>query len=356
MQGSTDRFDLHNPPPNLNLPPPKMVSSLVILTDEYNWKDFVCRNCGSRQKQPTKSLTSIMLWRAKPPGINQKGSTSKSWRNLNLRLTTSSKWSRQRKRPTWAILKWGKFSEKRKSLRCLISVAFRIAQQGLMDPSKTQMQSPLGFVPPFNANVSPFSMHPPFAAPPGWNNWQNQTANDPSKMNDSKIDPKILATASEWTEHRAPDGRCYYYRAASAESTWERPQALKDLDQARMAQSFPPSNGQPALLSQGNVVFDNSGSMVNKQRQAELEAEKEKKRKEEAEKAKLAMKPLDKSRPISSTPIPGTPCKSIYIFLCEYIWQLLCLRVCCVDRRQQSVLLQSVNKKLSLGEAWRSDW
>lgn len=61
---------------------------------------------------------------------------------------------------------------------------------------------PMPFVPQFNANVSPFAMHPPFTAP-SWNNWQAQAPNDPSKMfNDSKIDPKLIAAAGEWTEHR----------------------------------------------------------------------------------------------------------------------------------------------------------
>lgn len=72
---------------------------------------------------------------------------------------------------------------------------------------------------------------------------------------------------------------------------------------------------QPPVLSQGNVTFDNSGNMItqvnnafNKQNSlADLEAEKERKRKEDVEKAKQAAKPQDKSRPISSTPISGTP-------------------------------------------------
>jgi transcription elongation regulator 1 len=165
-----------------------------------------------------------------------------------------------------------------------------------MDPS----QVPVQFVPQFNASVPPFAMHPPFnTAPPQWGNFQ-----DPTKIfNDSKIDPKILAKAQEWTEHRAPDGRPYYYNAGIQQSTWERPQALKDLDEARMAQrALPPV--QPLMMTQGNVTFDSSGQMINKQRQAELEAEK--KRKEEAEKAKSA-KPIDKTRPISSTAISGTP-------------------------------------------------
>lgn len=181
----------------------------------------------------------------------------------------------------------------------------------LIDPSKQQLPGQMAFVPPFNANVSPFAMHPPFATAPPWANWQVGAPNDPSKMfADSKIDPKITAKASEWTEHRAPDGRTYYYNASRAESTWERPQALKELDEAiAMSRSLPPPNLQPPpMMTQGNVTFDSSGFMVNKQRQAELEAaEKERKRKEDAEKARLAAKPLDKSRPISSTPISGTP-------------------------------------------------
>lgn len=190
----------------------------------------------------------------------------------------------------------------------------------MIDPSKQQMPGQMAFVPPFNANVSPFAMHghPPFATAPPWAGagWpaQGGLPHDPSKMfNDSKIDPKVIAKAAEWTEHRAPDGRTYYYNASRAESTWERPQAMKELDDARiaMSRSLPPPNLQPPMmLTQGNVTFDSSGGMINsanKQRLAELEAEKERKRKEDAEKAKIASKPLDKSRPISSTPISGTP-------------------------------------------------
>ena len=180
-----------------------------------------------------------------------------------------------------------------------------------------QAQSQLSFVPQFNAGVSPFTLHPPFNAPP-WNNWQAHAPNDSSKMyNDSKIDPKILARATEWTEHRAPDGRPYYYNASHGESTWERPQALKDFDEARIAANrvITPVNLQPQqqalILTQGNITFDNSGNMVNnvvnnQNRQLDLETEKERKRQEE-EKAKQANKPQDKSRPISSTAIQGTP-------------------------------------------------
>lgn len=164
--------------------------------------------------------------------------------------------------------------------------------------------------PPFNANMPPFGMAPPFN--PQWNPQFGPPPIDPAKIFDNKIDPKVLAKAAEWSEHRAPDGRPYYYNAQRGESVWERPQALKELDEARTAfMHQPPPHMQPPLLTQGNITFDPSGSMMKPgapmNKQAEMAtaaaAEKEKKKREEMEKAKQAAKPQDKSRPISSTPI-----------------------------------------------------
>lgn len=42
-----------------------------------------------------------------------------------------------------------------------------------------------------------------------------------------------MARAAEWSEHRAPDGRPYYYHAMRGESVWEKPQPLKDLEGRR---------------------------------------------------------------------------------------------------------------------------
>lgn len=177
----------------------------------------------------------------------------------------------------------------------------------------------------------------------------------------TEIDPTVAAKASEWTEHKAPDGRPYYYNASKGESVWEKPQAIKDMEMAKLAvynarqkpkvippfiappippqmpiipplapalgggvkiQQFPPQlggAGAPVRLQQiggaPGMVFDqlnqfmakNDASSSSKQEdEKKKKAEAEKKKKEEEEKAKAA-KPLDKSRPISSTPISGTP-------------------------------------------------
>ena len=31
----------------------------------------------------------------------------------------------------------------------------------------------------------------------------------------------------EWSEHKAPDGRTYYYNAVTKQSHWEKPDVLK---------------------------------------------------------------------------------------------------------------------------------
>ncbi|EDV57568.1 pre-mRNA-processing factor 40 homolog A isoform X1 [Drosophila erecta] len=36
----------------------------------------------------------------------------------------------------------------------------------------------------------------------------------------------VMATSTEWTEHKAPDGRPYYYNQNTKQSSWEKPEAL----------------------------------------------------------------------------------------------------------------------------------
>lgn len=51
----------------------------------------------------------------------------------------------------------------------------------------------------------------------------------------AQLDAELVASAMLWTEHRAPDGRLYYYNSKAGESVWEKPQALKDLDSTYFA-------------------------------------------------------------------------------------------------------------------------
>lgn len=56
-----------------------------------------------------------------------------------------------------------------------------------------------------------------------------------TKIDDlTQIDPQIVAKAAEWSEHKAPDGRPYYYNSKTVESVWEKPQALKDLESKKL--------------------------------------------------------------------------------------------------------------------------
>lgn len=72
---------------------------------------------------------------------------------------------------------------------------------------------------------------PPWAIPPGlMPNMPGAMAAIDEAAVMSKIDPDIIGRASEWTEHKAPDGRFYYYNAKKGESVWEKPQPLKDLE------------------------------------------------------------------------------------------------------------------------------
>ncbi|XP_058053276.1 transcription elongation regulator 1 [Anopheles bellator] len=242
--------------------------------------------------------------------------------------------------------------------------------------------------PTFVAGMAPFGMpppnfpnFPPWNAPPvnngqTWSLGQNHpldaTKQAMAEVKLTEIDPSIVAKATVWSEHAAPDGRTYYYNISKGESVWEKPQELSDLEKVKLAvwnakqkaklppsvppflappippqmpimpspapglkiQQFPtqltvPGGGPPPLgaappggplrlqplpgaAAGGGVVFDplafmalkNDKTAVEEERKKKLELEK--KRKEEEEKAKLT-KPQDKSRPISSTPISGTP-------------------------------------------------
>lgn len=53
---------------------------------------------------------------------------------------------------------------------------------------------------------------PPFSVPPpGFGSFAAPPANQ----------------AEQWTEHKAPDGRTYYYNSVTKQSSWQKPDTLK---------------------------------------------------------------------------------------------------------------------------------
>lgn len=108
-------------------------------------------------------------------------------------------------------------------------------------PSPQQQQPPNFFqnAPPHFSNT-PFGMPPPGYGgypPTPWGmpwNMPNAHPQEPPAKNliikPGVIDPAVIARAAEWSEHRAPDGRPYYYHAGRGESVWEKPQAIRDLE------------------------------------------------------------------------------------------------------------------------------
>lgn len=44
------------------------------------------------------------------------------------------------------------------------------------------------------------------------------------------VNPKVVASAFEWSEHKAADGRVYYYNRSTKASVWDKPEALIRFD------------------------------------------------------------------------------------------------------------------------------
>lgn len=43
-------------------------------------------------------------------------------------------------------------------------------------------------------------------------------------------EPDVQEQAAQWAEHRTPEGKSYYHNSRTQQTTWDRPQALVDLD------------------------------------------------------------------------------------------------------------------------------
>ncbi|XP_075989195.1 transcription elongation regulator 1-like isoform X2 [Anticarsia gemmatalis] len=140
----------------------------------------------------------------------------------------------------------------------------------------------------------------------------------PPEKKETVIPPELVTAAAEWSTHRAPDGRAYYYHAAKQESVWEKPKPMKDLEELQAI--ILKEKGERFRKEYDGKVVDLESDVDNESHEAattateaergtaEREQNDDKQEPDEGEKEKEKEKgKQDRSRPISSTPILGTP-------------------------------------------------
>ncbi|KHN82103.1 Transcription elongation regulator 1 [Toxocara canis] len=124
------------------------------------------------------------------------------------------------------------------------------------------------------------------------------------------------AEAALWQEYTAPDGRKYYYNTQTQETTWDKPKCLEAPSAAA-----PPATPVTTAADSSTVPViteaqQQAATLAQQQVQAQLAAAKaaaEEAKKKEEEEAKAAAaataakQQSDKSRPVSSNPVAGTP-------------------------------------------------
>ena len=65
-----------------------------------------------------------------------------------------------------------------------------------------------------------------------------------------------MADKSAWTEHKAPDGRIYFYNAATKQSAWEKPEEMKT-EAERLLSACP---WKEYTAESGKVYFHNTAT------------------------------------------------------------------------------------------------
>ncbi|XP_022091695.1 transcription elongation regulator 1-like isoform X2 [Acanthaster planci] len=147
---------------------------------------------------------------------------------------------------------------------------------------------PGGFPPRGNPMFRPPFAQPPVGGPPA----------------------AAAAPKSIWAEYKTADGRPYYYNTRTMESTWEKPKELQDQEEAKKE----PAQEKDAARAAGDKE-EAEDQEEKKEDETKMETEDAKEETKEAEtkektvveEKKTDEEPVDKSKPIATKPIPGTP-------------------------------------------------
>ncbi|CAF4570242.1 unnamed protein product [Rotaria socialis] len=105
------------------------------------------------------------------------------------------------------------------------------ARDGLLKMQHAPPGWPTGQYPP-NAMMPPSMMMIPPLIPPS----AQMGMNGGMKNDDGYGSPASHEKKTLWTEHKAPDGRTYFYNSISKESRWEKPDELKSSTELMLSQ------------------------------------------------------------------------------------------------------------------------
>ncbi|KPP76957.1 transcription elongation regulator 1-like [Scleropages formosus] len=100
---------------------------------------------------------------------------------------------------------------------------------------------------------------------------------------------------TEWSEYKTADGKTYYYNNRTLESTWEKPEELKEKDkEAEKAKEF-------------KLSIEDTDLMDMEDEEPKAEPTKDIKEEPKEEEMTEEERAAQKAKPVATTPIPGTP-------------------------------------------------
>ncbi|XP_069110449.1 pre-mRNA-processing factor 40 homolog B-like isoform X2 [Argopecten irradians] len=162
---------------------------------------------------------------------------------------------------------------------------------------------PTGSIPPprFPPNMPPMSGGMPPMFPPGPNPQisnlaQSGSASNSPTLTDGKSDKKPL-----WTEHKAPDGRTYYYNNMTKQSSWEKPDDMKSKAELQLSQC----PWKEYKSDTGKVYYHNALTKESKWTKPKELEELEEIVKGEAKKKTVVDTPRTATPPVSAVPPSG---------------------------------------------------
>ena len=126
------------------------------------------------------------------------------------------------------------------------------------------------------------------------------------------VEPEKPAEVAEWTEYTSPEGKPYYHNYRTNQTTWDKPRVLHEWEE-RQKQQQPPETMSPSKPAAGAAIEQRRGSGAGGASSARAQSEGGSsgsgsgEKEAEKEPSKPPEAPQDKSRPVATAAIQGTP-------------------------------------------------